>query len=97
MNMVVGYLAAMKKTWDQLSYFYVTHSVRSSPSVGIFTSGRVGGGAARDDFGLGCTSIVIMITTTNADKVTGMNLSGMEQPYIVKLVAYRRPYACYPI
>jgi len=55
----------------------------SSPSMGVFTSGRVSGEAVRDDFG--CTSIVIMITTTNADKVTDMSLSIMGQPYGVKI------------
>jgi len=42
---------------DGIRYFYEKHghdqlrchSVRSSPSVGILTSGRVGGGAVRDD------------------------------------------------
>ena len=65
---------------DQLRchYLYVTHSVRSSPSVGIFTSGRVRGGAVRDDdLGLGSTSIVKTIATINADKVTAMSLSIM--------------------
>jgi hypothetical protein len=60
---------------NPVAIIYVTHSVRSSPAVGIFTSGRVGGAVRGGDFGLGCISIVIIITTTNADNVTVMSLS----------------------
>jgi len=52
---------------------YVTHSVRSSPSVGIVTSGLGGGGGwFRGGLGAGCISIIIMITRTKAERVTGI-------------------------
>lgn len=80
-----------------VAIIYVTHSVRSSPCVGIFTSGRVGGGAVRDDFVLGCISIVIIITTTNADNVTVMSLLVNRQSYVKKFMAHKRPCAYCPI
>lgn len=84
--MVDRYLASIKNMGMINSVLlFLCHPLRSfhsSPSVGVFTSGRVGGRAVRDDFGLSIISIVIMITTTNADKVTviGMSLSIMGSP-----------------
>lgn len=78
LNMVDGIPCFYEKHGhDQCIHFT---SPISSPFVGIFTSGRVGVGTGCDDFrlGLGTTSIVITIITTNADKVTNTSLSILE-------------------